>query len=203
MTKIKFCGLRTLRDVGFANEIRPDYVGFVLAKRFWRHVSYTDVQELKNALRPDISAVGVFVDNPFEEVAELLERGVIDLAQLHGSEDDNFIMRLKDRTGRPVIKAFKIGSEKDIERAVRCPSDYLLLDSGTGTGVSFDWSLIRNLGRDYFLAGGLTPYNVVEAIERLNPFAVDVSSGIESEKIKDLAKMRAFAEAVKSTNKGE
>lgn len=197
MTKIKFCGMRTLEATAIANEIMPDYVGFVLAPQFWRHITPDTAKELRAALNPDIKTVGVFVDNPFEEIKNLLDSGVIDLAQLHGSEDEDFIRRLQKASQKPIIKAFKIEMAKDIERAQASPADYVLLDSGAGTGESFDWSLIRNFGRDYFLAGGLCPENVREAIEKCRPYAVDVSSGIETDKIKDPAKMRDFAKKVR------
>lgn len=199
MTGIKFCGMRSLRDIGYVNLLLPEYVGFVLAPKFWRCISHGTAAELKKALNPEIRAVGVFVDNPFEEVSELLNSGIIDIAQLHGSEDENYIARLRERNGKPVIKAFKIAAKSDIERAENSPADLVLLDAGTGSGVGFDWSLIQGFRRDYFLAGGLTPENVSEAVKMLRPYAVDVSSGIESDKIKDFAKMKAFADAVRNT----
>lgn len=199
MTKIKFCGLRTLRDIGYANALGPEYAGFVLAPRFWRCISRETAAELKKALLPEIKAVGVFVDNPYDEVKDYLESGIIDIAQLHGTEDCGFITRLREETGKPVIKAFKIASESDVELAARSPADFVLLDAGTGSGIGFDWSLISGLGRDYFLAGGLNPENVSEAVKKLHPYAVDVSSGTETDKIKDFAKMKAFAEAVRNT----
>ncbi len=199
MTKIKFCGLRTLRDIGYVNELKPEYAGFVLAPKFWRCVSRETAAELKKALLSEIKAVGVFVDNPYDEVKEYLKSGIIDIAQLHGAEDGGFITRLREETGKPVIKAFKIASAGDVEFALRSPADFILLDAGTGSGVGFDWSLTDGIGRDYFLAGGLNPENVSEAVRALHPYTVDVSSGTETDKIKDFAKMKAFAEAVRNT----
>ena len=198
MTKIKFCGMRRPEDIAAANEIKPEYIGFVLAPQFWRHISRETARALKAALSPDIQAVGVFVDNPFEEVLSYLQSDIIDIAQLHGQEDDEFIRRLQSESGKKVIKAFKITSAGDLERACGSPADMVLLDSGTGTGELFDHSLIRGFGRDYFLAGGLDPHNVGAALRNLTPYAVDVSSGIETEKLKDKEKMRAFAQAVRS-----
>ena len=197
MTKIKFCGMRSLRDIELANELLPDYVGFVLAPRFWRHIDPDSASKMKAALDPKIRAVGVFVDNPFEEVADYLSRGIIDIAQLHGAEDEDFIRRLQKTSGKPVIKAFKIESEEDVKKAQNSPADFVLLDSGTGTGKLFDWSLIENFGREFFLAGGLNPENAAGAIKKCSPYAVDVSSGIETDKVKDPAKMRSFAKAVR------
>lgn len=201
MTRIKFCGMRRPEDITVANEIKPEYVGFVLAPRFWRHISRETTKALKTALSPEIQAVGVFVDNPFEEVLSYLQSGIIDIAQLHGHEDNEFIKRIQSESGKKVIKAFKITSAEDLERAYNSPADMVLLDSGTGTGELFDHSLIRGFGREYFLAGGLDPENVGEAVRSLAPYAVDVSSGIETDKIKNKEKMRAFAQAVR-TNAG-
>ncbi len=199
MTKIKFCGLRSVSDIEAVNLLRPDFAGFVLAPKFWRCVSRETAKEMKAALSPEIPAVGVFVDNGFDEVAGYLEDGIIDIAQLHGAEDESFIKMLQS-CGFKVIKAFKIGSESDAERARLSPADLILLDSGTGTGKLFDWSLIENFGRDFILAGGLTPENAADAVRRCRPYCVDVSSGIETDRNKDKEKMRRFIEAVRSEN---
>lgn len=197
MTKIKFCGNKTAAAIEAMNEILPDYAGFILSPRFRRYVPKDELTRLTAMLDRRIKRVGVFVDNPFEEVKSALESGIIDIAQLHGSEDDNFILRLKELTKKPIIKAFKIASDADIIRARSSPADYILLDSGTGTGKSFDWSLIKNLGREFFLAGGLCPENAAEAIEKCRPYCLDVSSGIETDGEKDPEKMKKFAENVR------
>ena len=151
-------------------------------------------------LRPEIQAVGVFVNARPEEIADLLNKGVIDLAQLHGSEDEAYIGCLRQLTDRPIIRAFRIAEAGDIEQAEQCTADYIMLDSGAGTGTVFDWNLIKNMKRPYFLAGGLSPENVSEAVKMLHPFAVDVSSGIETDGAKDKAKMTAFVAAVREVN---
>lgn len=195
MTKIKFCGLRTENDIMLVNRIRPDFAGFILSRRFWRYAG--DFEKLRPHLDNNIAVVGVFVDNPLEEVAHYLNCGMIDYAQLHGSEDEEYIKSLQ-KAGGKVIKAFKITSEDDVKRAFSSPADLVLLDSGTGTGEQFDWQLITNFGRDYFLAGGLTPENAAEAVKKFHPYALDVSSGIETDKVKDEAKMFKFADAVRN-----
>ena len=195
MTKIKFCGLRLKNDVLLANEIKPDFAGFILSDRFWRFAE--DFMSIRPMLDKNISAVGVFVDNPSDEVIKYVKSGMIDYAQLHGREDEDYIKRVRDSGGR-VIKAFKIETADDLERAYLSPADLVLLDSGTGTGISFDWSLIKSFGRDYILAGGLDPENAGEAVRRLRPYAVDVSSGIETDRVKDGEKMRKFAENVRN-----
>lgn len=196
MTKIKMCGLRRPEDIEYANILRPDYIGYVFAKKSRRYVTPEKAQELTKLLREDITPVGVFVDEPIENAIALVESGAIRMVQLHGSESEDYAAELKER-GIPVIRAFKVSSEADIAAARSTCADYVLLDSGSGSGETFDWSLIKNVGRDYFLAGGLTAENVGEAVKMLSPFAVDASSCLETDGFKDFTKMRAFAEAVR------
>jgi len=198
MTKIKLCGLRRTCEVAWAGELRPDYVGFVLAPGFRRTVSPAAAAEMKAALAPGIRAVGVFVDPPLNEAAALLNDGVVDIAQLHGHEDDTYIERLRALSGKPVIKAFRLKSEADALAAQRSAADLVLLDSGTGTGQAFNWAFAQMVSRPYLLAGGLNSENVVEAVRELHPWGVDVSSGIETDGAKDRAKMAAFAAAVRA-----
>jgi len=201
MTKIKLCGLSRACDIEEANLLRPDYIGFVFAKKSSRCVAPEKACELKKLLRPEIRAVGVFVNETPESVAELLNSGVIDLAQLHGREDAEYIRRLRDLTDGPLIQAFKIRSKEDLSRAAASTADEILLDAGAGTGTVFDWSLLRNMERRYFLAGGLNPENVQEAIRDLHPYGVDVSSGIETDARKDRTKMAAFVAAVREEDR--
>lgn len=196
-TKIKLCGLSRLRDIRAANALRPDFVGFVFALNSRRYVSPQQAKSLKRRLAPGIQAVGVFVDEEVERVAALLGSGVIDLAQLHGAEDKGYIRRLRALTDRPVIQAFRIRSEEDIRRAADSGADHILLDAGAGTGTVFDWRLLRQIRRPYFLAGGLGLHNVEKAVEELHPYGVDVSSGIETDGVKDPDKMAAFVAAVR------
>ncbi len=197
MTRIKLCGLTRPEDIRAANELGPDCVGFVFAPRSRRYVTPQRAAELKQALDPRIRAVGVFVNETAQAVAAFLNGGIIDIAQLHGSEDEEYIQRLRALTGRPLIRAFRIETERDIARAGRSGADYILLDSGSGSGGSFDWKLAQNFPRPYFLAGGLNPDNVKDALRRLAPYGVDVSSGIETDGIKDKRKMAAFVAAVR------
>lgn len=194
-TRVKFCGLKRIEDIRAANELKPDFAGFVFWEKSSRNVSGEDALRLGRALLPGIKKVGVFVDEAPERVAALLTDKVIDIAQLHGSEDEEYIARLRELSkGAPVIKAFVIKSKEDLERAGNSSADYLLLDSGKGTGQTFNWELIREAAFDkpFFLAGGLGPENVAEAIDKLSPYAVDVSSGIETNGVKDPDKMRQF-----------
>ena len=202
MTKIKLCGLSRTCDIEAANELKPEYIGFVFAKKSRRYISPEKTAELRRVLSSDIRAVGVFVNERPENIAELLNSGIIDMAQLHGNEDDEFIERLRTLTDKPVIKAFRIDSEKDVADAMSSSADYVLLDSGSGgTGTSFDWELIRNIQRPYFLAGGLDIHNVESAVKDLMPYGVDVSSGIETDGYKDRNKMAAFVGAVRKEDR--
>lgn len=197
MTKIKLCGLSRPCDIAAANALRPDYIGFVFAKKSRRYVSQEQAAGLKKMLDRKIPAVGVFVDEDPGTIAELLEKGIIDLAQLHGKENEKDIEQLRRLTKRPVIQAFRVETEAQIRIAEASPADYILLDSGAGTGKVFDWSLLEHIKRPYFLAGGLTPDNVETAVTQLKPYAVDVSSGIETDGWKDKRKMTAFTAAVR------
>lgn len=197
MTRIKLCGLSRPCDIDTANELKPEYIGFVFAKKSKRYVTPEQAEELKRLLAPEIKAVGVFVNEMPENVATLLHAGVIDIAQLHGGEDENYIRQLRTLTDKPVIQAFYIETAGDLLYAEECTADYILLDSGSGSGTLFDWSLIQNIKRPYFLAGGLRGDNVEEAVTMLHPYTVDVSSGIETNGYKDKRKMAAFVAAVR------
>lgn len=198
MTRIKLCGLKRMEDIQKANELKPDYIGFVFAQKSKRAVTKELAKELKAKLDESIQVSGVFVNEDPDTILELLEEGIIDVAQLHGSEDETYIEKLKEKTKSPVVKAFSIEGDEDIEMANRSSADYVLLDSGAGgTGTSFDWSLVAKMKRDYFLAGGLTIDNVDASIRMLHPFAVDVSSGIETDGVKDPEKMEKFVEKVR------
>lgn len=199
--KIKLCGLTRPSDIEVANLLHPDYVGFVFAKKSRRYVSLERARTLKELLHPDILAVGVFVDEKVETVAALLSAGVIDLAQLHGKEDEAYIGRLRELTDKPIIKAFSVRSEGDIERACESSADFVLLDAGDGgTGTAFDRELLAGMNRPYFLAGGLDASNVGEVVRRWQPYAVDVSSGIETDGLKDAEKMQEFVRNVRKDN---
>lgn len=191
-TKIKFCGLSRPEDMETVNRVHPDYIGFVFAGKSKHYVTPEQAAKLRKLLHPGIRAVGVFVDEPPEAVAELLQTGVIDLAQLHGSEDEVYITKLRKLTDKPVIQAFRVQKKEDLVATEGSSADYILLDSGAGCGKTFDWSLLEQIERPYFLAGGLDPSNVGDAVRKLHPYAVDVSSGIETDGKKDEGKMEAF-----------
>lgn len=198
MTKIKLCGLSRVCDINVVNTLKPEYIGFVFAQKSKRYIPAEYALELKKQLDCNIKTVGVFVNENPEFIAKLLKSNVIDLAQLHGHESENDIVQLRILTNRPIIKAFQIESEKDIEAANKSSADFVLLDSKNGgSGVVFDWNLLQKISRPYFLAGGLTIENVNRAVKTFRPYAVDVSSGIETNGCKDKHKMTAFVCAVR------
>lgn len=202
MTRMKLCGLSRAEDIEAVNELLPEYIGFVFARKSRRYVPPQKAAGWRQILLPDIKVVGVFADEKPEVVAEMLNDGIIDLAQLHGNEDAEYIRQLRRLTGRLsrdwLIQAFRIDDSEDIAGARDSIADYILLDSGSGgTGTTFDWNMVKGVDRPYFLAGGLNARNVGEAIDTLKPYAVDVSSGIETDGIKDKAKMAAFAAVVR------
>lgn len=197
MTAIKLCGLSRIGDIEAANELKPEYIGFVFAKESKRYIPPRRAAELKSLLADGIQAVGVFVNENPETVARLLNSGMIHIAQLHGGEGEDYIRRLRMLTDKPVMQAFCVRNRQDIVNAGQSVADYVLLDSGAGGGKVFDWKQVKEMKRPYFLAGGLSPENVGEAIERLRPYAVDVSSGIETNGIKDKGRMAEFVAAVR------
>lgn len=200
-TKIKLCGLSRKEDIEAVNELLPDYVGFVFFKKSIRNVTFEDAKTLKEYLSPKIKAVGVFVNEDIEFIKRLVDDRIIDIIQLHGSETDEYIEKLKKDASVPVIKAIQIKDESSFSSSLCKNADYYLLDSGMGTGSTFDWNIVKDkmdsLGKEVFLAGGLDPDNVEIAIKNLKPYAVDVSSGIETNKIKDIDKMRRFVNAAR------
>lgn len=199
--KLKLCGLTRPKDVAAVNDCRPDYVGFVFAESR-RRVSPENAAALKARLAPGIEAVGVFVNEAPARIAALLEAGVIDLAQLHGDEDERAVRALKRLTAKPVIKAVRVGCAADLAPWKESTADYLLLDARApkaygGTGRTFDWDLAAGLARPFFLAGGIGARNAAAAIRRAAPYALDVSSGAETDGVKDGAKIAQITEIVR------
>jgi len=198
LTKIKICGLFRAEDIYFVNQAMPDYIGFVFAKSR-RQVSTEQAEQFRNKLDKGIIPVGVFVDEPVDNVALLLKSGIIEIAQLHGSEDEEYLLKLKTLTHKPIIKAVSVKTREDITMAQRSIADFLLFDQGKGgTGSTFDWNLIEKSVRPFFLAGGLNLENIEEALEKVNPYAVDLSSGVESDGMKDEAKIMEMVRRIRN-----
>ena len=200
MTRIKLCGMMRQCDIEYANELMPEYVGFVFARSSRRCVSFDTARELSARLDPGIIPVGVFVNEEVRNIKEMIDHGIIRMVQLHGGEDDGYLKSLRRAVSCPVIQAFRIRTAEDIAAAERSAADYIMLDSGGGTGRGFDHSLIGDISREFFLAGGLDAGNVAETIKRYKPFAVDASSALETDGAKDKDKMRAFVMSVRKEN---
>lgn len=197
-TKIKVCGVYRPGDASIINEARPDYFGMIINfPKSHRNLTITQAREVRGLIARTIPAVGVFVDQPVEQICALLEEGTINVAQLHGHETAEDILEIQHRTGLPVWKAFKIRSAEDIRDARLSPADLVLLDNGYGTGQAFDWNLIADVGRPFALAGGLTPENIAATIRLLHPALVDLSSGVETDRVKDRSKVLRAVEAVR------
>ena len=196
MTKIKLCGMTSEDDIKVINEVLPDYIGFVFANKSKRYISFDTAKLLKSKLDSRVKAVGVFVNEDIENIIYLVKNNIIDIVQLHGNEDDDYINKLRTKINSPIIYAYQIKSKADI-KSINKETDFILLDAGAGCGKTFDENLLDGFDREYFLAGGLSIGNVKEKIMKLHPFGVDVSSGIETEGKKDAAKMRKFVSLVR------
>ncbi len=202
MTKVKICGLRRMQDIEYANQLQPDYVGFVFSQSK-RMVSKESAKMLIDHLDGRIKRVGVFVNEKIEMVNEMTTSLGLDVVQLHGDEDDDYVENLKGILDVEVWKALRIKGITDLQREVK--ADKILIEGFVnglygGTGVRFDWSLIENFefSRPVILAGGLNVSNVEEGIKKVRPYAVDVSSGVETDGYKDFEKMKEFIEKVRS-----
>ncbi len=197
--RIKLCGMFREQDIVAVNAAEPDFCGFIVDfPESHRSLSSTGAARLAHDVRPDVFTVGVSVDAPVARVGD--NGSLFDVLQLHGHEDNGYIRHLRLRTRAPIIQAIQVLSEKDVERANRSAADMILLDSGHGTGNGFDWSLINGMSRPFVLAGGLTPENVAQAVGELHPWGVDMSSGIETARLKDPEKIRAAVAAVRSAS---
>lgn len=193
MAKIKICGLRRQQDIDYVNAVRPDYIGFILTSGFRRSIDFETAKLMKSRLDKSIKAVGVFVDDDTDKINHFAECGIIDIAQLHGSESVDDCKKVKI----PVIKAFKPSDFDKIGDYESC-ADCFLFDSGTGSGKTFDWDMLPKTDKPFFLAGGLDFGNVKAAIEKINPFAVDVSSSVETNGVKDFDKIKKFTEIMRN-----
>lgn len=202
MTKVKICGLSRPADIDMVNETLPDYIGFVFAKSK-RQVSEELAEELKSRLNPLIQSVGVFVNEDIDKIICLCKKNTIDIVQLHGDEDDPYINKLKQQITNPIIKAARVKNNEDIKEAEKRNADYLLLDAYKegqygGSGDAFDWTVISQVSKPYFLAGGINTTNVIQAVTQMKPYAIDISSGVETDGVKDKNKIIEIITKVRS-----
>lgn len=198
--KIKICGLFREEDIEYANLAHPDYIGFVFAERRRRKVTPEKASILKNKLDKNIKIVGVFLNQDKSFISDIVKNNIIDIIQLHGDEDNRYISELRELTGGiPIIKAVSVKSADDIAIADKLISDFVLLDNGKGgTGIKFDWNLISdNIKQRMFLAGGINIKNIEDAI-KIHPCCIDVSSGAETDGLKDKDKIMQLVGAVRN-----
>lgn len=189
LTKIKICGLFRPQDIVAVNKAGPDFIGFVFAKSR-RQVTVDQARQLRALLSPDIAVVGVFQNAAPDLILQITKQEIIDLVQLHGGEDENYLRYIREKSGKPVIKAISVSCPKDLEMWQDSAADYLLLDHGSGgTGQTFDWRQIGESHKPFFLAGGLNAKNIRRAINKTRPFGVDISSGAETDGQKDPEKI--------------
>lgn len=200
--KIKICGLFRPEDALAVNAALPEYAGFVFAQTSRRYVTPELAKALRAALHTTIRTVGVFVNAAIPQIADLYQSGVITAAQLHAAEDTPYIQALRAACpGLELWQAFKVRTADDIQKAAQSAADLPLLDGGAGNGIPFDWSLAENFPRPFVLAGGLTPETIPGAIRQLHPFAVDLSSGVETDGLKDVDKIQAAVRAARRLEK--
>lgn len=206
MTKVKICGITNLEDALLAAEYGADMLGFNFYAKSPRYISPENALEIIEKLPKGIGKVGVFVNETQKRLLDIAKLTGIDTFQLHGDETPEFVSELRPQTGLPIIKAMRVAENFATEHAMRYSVDAILLDTYSqnafgGTGEAFEWqkaiALARNVER-LFLAGGLHPDNVADAIRKVGPYAVDVASGVESAKgKKDAAKLKEFIENAK------
>jgi phosphoribosylanthranilate isomerase len=192
MTKIKICGITNAGDARFCAEQGADFLGLIFVRSSPRYIEPEVAADII-ARTQGVKFVGVFRDEPIDAVRGIAKKIGLDAVQLHGSESDDDVRAV----GMPVIKAVRV--ESVLPRGSDA-AEWIMFDSGGGTGRTFDWSLLAQYDRKrpFFLAGGITPENVVQAIEKVRPDAIDVSSGVEIEPgIKHLAKVRVLIERVR------
>lgn len=201
--KIKMCGLRRPDDIIYANECLPDYIGFVFAESR-RKVSGREAKKLGEQLDPFIKKVGVFVNEPVRSLITISKQAGLDIIQLHGDEGEEYIKEVKHETGKELWKAVRVRMVKDIQEAQRLPADKLLLDSFSeesygGTGKVMDFAVLdqADIRKPYFIAGGLTVENLPEILKKAEPYGIDISSGIETEGVKDREKMLKVIQCVR------
>ena len=199
-TKIKICGLSKVEDIDAVNEVLPDYIGFVFWPKSKRYISPEQAADLKNRLDSKIKAVGVFVDEDIDIVCSLVKCGTIDVVQLHGSEDEDYIAAIRSRVDCEIIKAFNVNGLNSFETVEASTADHIMLDSGKGSGVTFDWNKINEVKRPFFLAGGLNLENVADVLRNIRPYALDISSGVETDGHKDRQKIIDFIKFSRGTD---
>lgn len=199
MVKVKICGLRRPEDIEAANAAKPDYVGFIFVEGTKRYVEPIQAAQFRKDLAGDIQTVGVFVNARIEKIVAICKAGIIDVIQLHGEEDATYIDQLKGQVDQNIIKSVAVGDELVVDPN---QADYLLFDSLSpsrgGSGKIFDWKMVSAYQeKPFFLAGGLGVENIEEALKVVQPYAVDASSSLETDGVKDPVKMQEFVAKIR------
>ena len=202
MVKIKICGITVPVEIEYANELLPDFIGFVFAQSR-RRISPGQAADLKEKLCPAVRTVGVFVNEEIKTIQKLCSQNILDLVQLHGDEDAAYLEALKKKISKPVIRAVRVQSREDVEKALALPADFVLFDayrpgSYGGTGEAFDAELLAGYCKPFFLAGGLNENNIASSIRASHTYCVDISSGAETDGKKDRIKMKTIINTVRS-----
>ncbi|HWK27453.1 MAG TPA: phosphoribosylanthranilate isomerase [Solirubrobacter sp.] len=209
MSKVKVCGITRLEDAEVAIELGAWALGFILWPQSKRYADPAVTAGIARAVRRRVETVGVFVNQPLDEIADQVDVLGLTHVQLHGDEGPSFCAAVAQRTGARVIKAVRIGHAADLRDLERFHTDLHLLDTARdgaygGTGETWDWALVGTRKRSkipLILSGGLTAGNVAAGIEAVRPYAVDVSSGVEAEPgVKDPAKLEAFFASVEAAH---
>ena len=203
MTKIKICGIRRTTDAEYLNEFLPDYAGFILSQPFWRCIDIEQLKKIDDALSPSIKRVGVFVNETADYIMQYAP--LLDVIQLHGDESKDLILELKSKADCEIWKAIRVQSVDEIENACQLSADKLLIDSYSkdtygGSGKVANWDLVNevNINKPFFLAGGISISNCQKAIETVNPFGLDISSSVETDKLKDKKKIKEIIEKIRN-----
>lgn len=196
-TKIKICGLFREVDMDYVNQTNPDYIGFIIGfNKSHRNISNEMVALFKAKLNENIKSVGVFVNPNIDDILQVEKH--LDILQLHGQEDNDYISTLREKLpNKEIWKAFKICNKEDLTIAQNSIADRIVLDNGYGTGQSFDWTLLDDFNKKFVLAGGINCENIRDAIDTFTPDIIDISSGVESDKIKDLNKIKHIIKEIR------
>lgn len=200
-TKIKICGLTRKEDIQIANRYKPDFIGFVFAEGR-RKISFSTAESLRGELSKEIKVVGVFVNESLDNLQAIIKNNLVDLIQLHGDETASYLLKLKEITDKPIIKAIHAKSSDYIKSQLKVESDYFLLDSYKkglygGSGIAFDYSMLPKIHKPFFIAGGLNRDNILECMFRTKPYGVDISSGVESNGVKDEGKIAEIIQMIR------
>lgn len=196
--KIKIGGLKTLEEIDFINEAKPDFAGVTLNQRYLRGISLQQARAIRDKLAPSIPLVGMFVNGSYMDVLVALRQGIIDIAQLQGTESEEYIRDLKFMSRKPVIKACQMDSPDVIPYALNTCADYILFGMEPDSGKTFDWSMVQDVRRPFFLSGALNPDNVIKAIKAVHPWGVDFAVDSDPNGVMDSSRLLSTVAAIRS-----